>query len=590
MLTATSKRTLRKSTAKRAIILCLALATSITTLPTQASCDPNNVSSVTPVTATDESATIAGSRQLVNGTNSTVNTSTPGQIKIDVSSASSGPLPLTIATFSSGGTFTPAANTYTRVTSASQINLPGTSSVAVGSTIGLTTGGSMTSVSLVTNGGAGTENIVFNGSTTNGSITLKNGDEIFLTNLGSGTWLVTTFLPQGGSSGSTWTIAQGGTGAANASGARSNLGAAASGANSDITSLSGLTSALSVGQGGTGATSLSGNGALVMNSGGTAVTTVAPGASGNVLTSNGTSWVSQGTASSSLGGFMNNCRITLTSGTPVTTSDVTAATTIYVSPYGGNQLTLYNTGTSAWVTQTFSEASASVPSTTNTNYDVFVQSASSSTISVSTVAWSSSTARATSLTLLNGRYVNSSDNSKLYVGTIRTTGTSGQTEDSQKRRLVWNFYNRKQRKLFAQDPTASWTYGTATIRASDSNTNDGEGRFAFVIGINEDVVDATFEQDMSGGETAARQYLCAIGLDSTTAASVGLLNGPFNSGGPVTGFHQSSVRYSDFVGIGYHYLQMLESASGANVVTIYGTNAITGSAGYNSYMAGHMMD
>jgi hypothetical protein len=53
--------------------------------------------------------------------------------------------------------------------------------------------------------------------------------------------------------GSVVAVGYGGTGASTASGARSNLGAAASGANSDITSLSGLTTALSVLQGGTGA-------------------------------------------------------------------------------------------------------------------------------------------------------------------------------------------------------------------------------------------------------------------------------------------------------------------------------------------------
>lgn len=49
-------------------------------------------------------------------------------------------------------------------------------------------------------------------------------------------------------------VNHGGTAAATAAGARTNLGAAASGANSDITSLSGLTTPLSVGQGGTGVT------------------------------------------------------------------------------------------------------------------------------------------------------------------------------------------------------------------------------------------------------------------------------------------------------------------------------------------------
>jgi hypothetical protein len=64
---------------------------------------------------------------------------------------------------------------------------------------------------------------------------------------------------QSGASGDTIPLTAGGTGAANATSARTNLGAAASGANSDITSLtaitsiSGLTTPLSVSQGGTGA-------------------------------------------------------------------------------------------------------------------------------------------------------------------------------------------------------------------------------------------------------------------------------------------------------------------------------------------------
>lgn len=101
-------------------------------------------------------------------------------------------------------------------------------------------------------------------------------------------------------------IANGGTGATTAAGARTALGAAASGANSDITSLSGLNTPLSPAQGGTGAAaSLSGyvvangssaytsvptipvsdlTGTLPVNQGGTGATTAA-GARVNLLNS-----------------------------------------------------------------------------------------------------------------------------------------------------------------------------------------------------------------------------------------------------------------------------------------------------------------
>ena len=89
-------------------------------------------------------------------------------------------------------------------------------------------------------------------------------------------------------------VADGGTGASDAATARTNLSAAKSGSNSDITALSGLTTALSVAQGGTGSTTLTSNNVLLGN-GTSALQAVAPGTSGNVLTSNGTTW--QSTAS-----------------------------------------------------------------------------------------------------------------------------------------------------------------------------------------------------------------------------------------------------------------------------------------------------
>jgi hypothetical protein len=86
-------------------------------------------------------------------------------------------------------------------------------------------------------------------------------------------------------------VVVGGTGSNTAAGARTNLGAAASGSNSDITALSGLTTALSVVQGGTGQANLTANSVLIGN-GTSAINLVAPGTSGNVLTSNGTTWTS----------------------------------------------------------------------------------------------------------------------------------------------------------------------------------------------------------------------------------------------------------------------------------------------------------
>src|SRR6476619_2076156 len=56
-------------------------------------------------------------------------------------------------------------------------------------------------------------------------------------------------------------------------------------------------------------------------------------------------------------------RLTLTASTPVTTSDVTAATTLRYTPYKGNQIALYNGA--SWAVSSFPELSISVPAVAN---------------------------------------------------------------------------------------------------------------------------------------------------------------------------------------------------------------------------------
>ena len=86
---------------------------------------------------------------------------------------------------------------------------------------------------------------------------------------------------------------------ANATTSRTNLSAAKSGANSDITSITGLTTPLTVAQGGTGAATLTANNVLLGN-GTSAPQVVAPSTSGNFLRSNGTTWVSEAVATGSV--------------------------------------------------------------------------------------------------------------------------------------------------------------------------------------------------------------------------------------------------------------------------------------------------
>jgi len=130
-------------------------------------------------------------------------------------------------------------------------------------------------------------------------------------------------------------VTDGGTGAVNAFNARANLGAAASGANSDITALSGLTTALTVAQGGSGVASLNQNGILLGN-GINPISALVAGGAGQCLVSTagaptfqacpgtgGVSSVNAGTGAITIAGISAGSVTTV--GSAITLNDATTA-------------------------------------------------------------------------------------------------------------------------------------------------------------------------------------------------------------------------------------------------------------------------
>jgi hypothetical protein len=97
-----------------------------------------------------------------------------------------------------------------------------------------------------------------------------------------------------------------------------------------------LSGTLGVQGGGTGATSLT-SGAVLIGAGTSAVTSVSPGTSGNVLTSNGSAWVSQAPAASGVSSF--NSR---TGAVTLLSSDVTNA--LGYTPASGTVTSVSGTG------------------------------------------------------------------------------------------------------------------------------------------------------------------------------------------------------------------------------------------------------
>ncbi len=257
-------------------------------------------------------------------------------------------------------------------------------------------------------------------------------------------------------------------------------------------------------------------------------------------------------------------RLTLTTATPVTTSDVTAATTLYYALYIGNRIALYNG--SVWVGFSFSELSISLSGlTADTNYDVFCYD-NSGTPTLELTAWSSATARATALVRQDGVWVKSGATTRRYLGTIRITGTTGQTEDSNAKRYVWNAYNQVRRNLLYQESGTNWNYTTATWRAYNNGTNNPY--FRYVSGLGENPVRVLVHG--LGGNSSGGQIAVGVGIDSPSSNSAQLMSGSAN-----TGFLPMMSQYFGYPGIGYHQINMLEISQAVGTTTFYGTNGLT---------------
>ena len=151
-------------------------------------------------------------------------------------------------------------------------------------------------------------------------------------------------------------------------------------------------------------------------------------------------------------------------------------------------------------------------------YDVFVDY-TAGVPALELVAWSSDTARATSLAVQNGVYVQTSDTDSLYVCSFRTTGVSGQTEDSLVKRYVWNYYNRVPRVMRVIEATNSWAYSTATWRQANAAAGN---QLDYVVGVAE-VFATVIALGHASTSTNGQEKATGIGYDSTSVVATGCL-------------------------------------------------------------------
>ncbi len=275
-------------------------------------------------------------------------------------------------------------------------------------------------------------------------------------------------------------------------------------------------------------------------------------------------------------------RLSLTTGVPVTTTDVTAAGTLYYIPYGGcSQVTFFD-GT-AWYQSSFSQISIAVPAVASQMYDVFLFD-NAGTPTLELTAWTNDTTRATALATQNGVYVKTGALTRLYLGSFRTTTVVSQTEDSgatctgNAKRYVWNYYNRVLRPLCKNETTDNWTYTTGAWRQVNGAAGN---QLDVVVGVSEDALEID-AYGVSASDTANTQRQTGIGEDSTTVLRTGTVTPLVGTIAATIGtYDQTHAHLRVIPAAGRHFYAWLEYSTqpGGAITTWFGDTPVVSQTG-----------
>lgn len=227
------------------------------------------------------------------------------------------------------------------------------------------------------------------------------------------------------------------------------------------------------------------------------------------------------------------CRLTLTGGTPVMASSVAAATSVFLTPYGGNSLPIYD---GVRVTnRPFTELSLSTTDSTKSPaavgaskvYDVFAwpDPLTGDWVLSRGPEWTNATTRGYTFTEIEGLLWNTSAITNgpaalrgLWIGTIASNGGStidyifgaSSSGGTAARLMVWNAYNRVVVGSVAID-TASFTNASTSV--DRFHTPSTGMQIAFVLGAQEDAVKYHFATEVSVAAAIGAFVIIGVGLD-----------------------------------------------------------------------------
>ena len=269
-------------------------------------------------------------------------------------------------------------------------------------------------------------------------------------------------------------------------------------------------------------------------------------------------WRAVGTGTETVLPSVCDARLTLTTGVPVTTADVTAASNLYLTRYQGAHVALW--GGSAWVLHEVPSADVALVLsglTSGANYDVFLHDSTGTlTLSLS-AAWAAAMTRTDALAVRDGVRVLAADHTRRLVGTIRATGL-----DTTAHALLGRYVRNEAHPVRTVgrfiESAASWGYASG-LRMANGNA-------------------AALVQFLSGpGAMVHASYTCSakgnprkimLGIDSSVA-DVPRAGSYSDVSGTVK--HLAAAHFHD-LSEGYHFVTALEQGFGSSA-TFYGQDS-----------------
>lgn len=288
-----------------------------------------------------------------------------------------------------------------------------------------------------------------------------------------------------------------------------------------------------------------------------------------------------------------NAVLTLTTGVPILSSDVLSTDSVFITPYKGNCISLFNGA--SWGLYHFAETEVDISELAqNSAYDIFAYPINGK-VAFEILAWTNTTTRATALAYQDGILCKSGYKSKRYIGSFATlpttaghtgimfTGTLRCTDSTGSDKvldtivtetygycLIYSHYADFKYAIKTADDSDSYIETTtgSTIRSNNYKSTKNKVVVFRGVALNQRSIGITHQVAIN--TTSASNWLISAGLNSTSNISEEDVSHYYNVSGNSANlnvkYSNANVSTSD---IGLLEVYPLVNVSAQNVTTAF---------------------